>query len=87
MQFPSMMPLQNALPNMANPTGLMRTSSLDTATTSWIPSQAPAYPPTTPQFTPSFANTFVPSGDSPCCIFTFLLIIPITLLMEIVYSG
>ncbi|KAL8136897.1 hypothetical protein V2J09_002898 [Rumex salicifolius] len=60
--FPSMMPLQSALPNMQNSMGLVRTSSLDTAIPSWMPSQASAYPSGTPQSTPPFGTAAVTPG-------------------------
>ncbi|XXG56078.1 hypothetical protein AAC387_Pa03g3587 [Persea americana] len=42
--FPSMAPLQGALPNMGAPPTLMRASSFGTPSPQWAPAQVPSYP-------------------------------------------
>lgn len=61
MQFPSMASLQGALPNVAGPAGLMRTSSLDTPSPTWMQSQS-SHLPGMPPLAPSFAPTMSPSN-------------------------
>ncbi|KAF4349543.1 hypothetical protein F8388_025907 [Cannabis sativa] len=61
--FPSMQPLQGALPNVLNPSGmpqsgLMRTSSLGAPPSAWMPqSYAPAFPP---QAAPQYGSALPP---------------------------
>ncbi|GMH18929.1 hypothetical protein Nepgr_020770 [Nepenthes gracilis] len=58
--FPSMAPLQAVLPNVAPPTGLVRTSSLGTATPTWMPPQQSSYPAAVLPLAPSFASAMAP---------------------------
>ncbi|KAL7189557.1 hypothetical protein ACSBR1_039245 [Camellia fascicularis] len=67
--FPSMASLQGALPNVAAPAGLLRTSSLGTPSPTWMPSQS-SYPSAMHphpsamhhQAPPSFASAMPPSA-------------------------
>ncbi|PSS15610.1 ADP-ribosylation factor GTPase-activating protein AGD14 [Actinidia chinensis var. chinensis] len=59
--FPSMAPLQGALPNMSAPAGLLRTSSLGTPTPTWMPFQS-NYPLAMPPQAPSFASAMPPGA-------------------------
>ncbi|KAL8153189.1 hypothetical protein V2J09_010949 [Rumex salicifolius] len=57
-EFPPMTSIQNALPNISNPSGSIHTSSLGMTTPSWLPSQPQASPYHlgAPQLTPSFGD-------------------------------
>ncbi|XP_043703700.1 probable ADP-ribosylation factor GTPase-activating protein AGD14 isoform X2 [Telopea speciosissima] len=58
--FPSMASLQGALPNVARPTGLLRTSSLDTLSSRWMHPQSPSYASALHPQSPSYASAMPP---------------------------
>lgn len=67
--FPSMMPLQAALPNMQGAipnmlpaTGILRTSSLGNASPAWMPQQSSSYPSAMPPQPPPYASAMHPSA-------------------------
>ncbi|XP_043723938.1 probable ADP-ribosylation factor GTPase-activating protein AGD14 isoform X2 [Telopea speciosissima] len=60
--FPSMASLQGALPNMARPTGLLRSSSLDTPSSRWMHPQSPSYASALHPQSPSYASAMPPSA-------------------------
>ncbi|KAJ4952523.1 hypothetical protein NE237_029355 [Protea cynaroides] len=62
--FPSMTSLQGALPNMARPTGLLRTSSLDTPSARWMHPQSPAYASALSPQSPSYASAMPSQSPS-----------------------
>ncbi|XP_071737241.1 uncharacterized protein [Rutidosis leptorrhynchoides] len=57
--FPSMAPLQNALPHLGPPSGIHRTSSLGAPTPSWMPQQ-PSNPLAMPPQQTSYASSMPP---------------------------
>uniref|UniRef100_A0A5B7AP74 Putative ADP-ribosylation factor GTPase-activating protein AGD14 isoform X1 n=1 Tax=Davidia involucrata TaxID=16924 RepID=A0A5B7AP74_DAVIN len=59
--FPSMASLQGALPNTTAPSGLLRTSSLDAPSPTWMPPQS-SYPSAMPPQAPSYASAMPPSA-------------------------
>lgn len=63
MQFPSMAPLQGALPNVQPASGLMRTSSYGTPPSVWMAPQAPPYASALPPPAPSYVSAVPPSID------------------------
>ncbi|KDP32306.1 hypothetical protein JCGZ_13231 [Jatropha curcas] len=58
--FPSMAPLQGALPNMPPSSGLQRASSLGTPSSAWMPSQSLPYPSALPSQPPPYASAMPP---------------------------
>lgn len=63
MQFPSMAPLQGALPNVQPASGLLRTSSYGTPPSVWMAPQAPPYASALPPPAPSYVSAVPPSID------------------------
>ncbi|XP_042486073.1 mucin-17-like isoform X2 [Macadamia integrifolia] len=60
--FPSMASLQGALPNVARPTGLLRTSSLGAPSSRWMHPQSPSYASALHPQLPSYASAMSPSA-------------------------
>nr|POE81244.1 isoform 2 of probable adp-ribosylation factor gtpase-activating protein agd14 [Quercus suber] len=58
--FPSMAPLQGALPNVQPASGLMRTSSYGTPSSVWMAPQAPPYASALPPPAPSYVSAVPP---------------------------
>lgn len=58
--FPSMAPLQGALPNVQPASGLMRTSSYGTPPSVWMAPQAPPYASALPPPAPSYVSAVPP---------------------------
>nr|XP_043627701.1 probable ADP-ribosylation factor GTPase-activating protein AGD14 [Erigeron canadensis] len=54
--FPSLVPLQNALPNMAPPSGMHQTSNLGTPAPTWMPHQS-SHPLAMPTQGPSYGSS------------------------------
>ncbi|XVE98208.1 hypothetical protein REPUB_Repub03eG0085800 [Reevesia pubescens] len=63
--FPSMASLQGALPNMPPPSGLVRTSSLGTPSSAWMPPQSLPYASGMPLQSPPYASVVLQRPSYP----------------------